>query len=206
MKEQNYKSKVKVSEKLAQKAKNFNHEKEKASLLEKEGDSEGDQPQPLEGKKDEKDRCIERLEKKLKQAETNSLYLRAEFENFKKHALKEKYSLLRYEGEKFISSLATEVLDDLDRALSASKQDKSLENLQKGLEMIHKKTDKLLSRFGIEILDPTGKLFDPSYQEALSFTKSTHLPEDHVVETYKKAYKLHDKVIRPAQVILSKKK
>ena len=132
--------------------------------------------------------------------------MRAEFENFKKRALEEKLALLRYEGERFMSSLATEVLDDLDRALSASKENKSLEDLKKGLEMIHRKANKLLNRFGVEIVDPTGKVFDPSYQEALNFIKSSQIPEDHVVETYKKAYKLHDKIIRPAQVIVAKSK
>ena len=148
---------------------------------------------------------ISALTEKLKQAESDNLYLRAEFENFKKKNLEEKFRSLRYEGEKFISSLATEVLDDLDRALSVSRESKSLEDLQKGLEMIHKKTEKLLQRFGVTVLDPKGKLFDPSYQEALNFVKSSKMPEDYVVETYKKAYKMHDKVIRPAQVVVSKK-
>ena len=162
------------------------------------------QPLDLE-RKDVKSQRISALTEKLKQAETDNLYLRAEFENFKKRSLEEKFLASRYEGEKFISSLATEVLDDLDRALDASRENKSLEDLQKGLEMIHKKTVKLLNRFGVAVLNPTGKTFDPSYQEALSFTKSSKAPDDHVVETYRKAYKMHDKIIRPAQVIVAKK-
>ena len=162
---------------------------------------------PLDSKKkNARSQQIEDLTERLRQAESDNLYLRAEFENFKKRVLEEKYTALRYEGEKFISSLATEVLDDLDRALSVSRENKSLEDLQKGLEMIHKKINKLLSRFGVEILDPTGKAFDPSYQEALSFIKNSKVPEDYVVETYKKAYKMHDKVIRLAQVVVAKEK
>ena len=156
-------------------------------------------------KESAKSQEISALTEKLRQMESDKLYLRAEFENFKKRSLEEKYMALRYEGEKFISNLATEVLDDLDRALSVSRKNKSLEDLQRGLEMIHKKTNKLLNRFGVEILDPTGKLFDPSYQEALNFVKNSKVPEDHVLETYRKAYKMHDKVIRPAQVIVAKK-
>ena len=159
---------------------------------------------PFSNKADDKNQQISVLTEKLKQAESDNLYLRAEFENFKKRTLEEKFRALRYEGEKFISSLATEVLDDLDRALSASKKNKSLEDLQKGLEIIHKKAGKLLGRFGVEVLDPSGKVFDPSYQEALNFVKDSRMPEDYVVETYKKAYKMHDKVIRLAQVIVAK--
>ena len=201
MKHKNKARSNKVSEKQPENIKSFKEEETAQSLKDSKAGS-------LSFKKQDegKDKSIKLLGEKLKQAESDNLYLRAEFENFKKRTLEEKFSILRYEGEKFISCLATEVLDDLDRALLASKENKSLEDLQKGLEMIHKKANKLLSRFGVAVLDPTGKAFDPSYQEALNFMTSSKVPEDFVVETYKKAYKLHDKVIRPAQVVVAKKK
>ena len=145
-------------------------------------------------------------EEKLKQALNDNLYLRAEFENFKRRSSEEKLKLLRYSDERFISSLADEVLDDLDRAMLSAQEEQSFQNLKEGLEMIQKKLSQLLQNFGVEVLDPTGKIFDPSYQEALSYVESSKFPEGHVAKTFKKAYKLHDKVIRPAQVILAKKK
>lgn len=145
------------------------------------------------------------LNEKLKQALNDNLYLRAEFENFKKRSAEETSQLIRYGGERFISSLANEVLDDLDRAMQSAQKEESFNNLKKGLEMIQQKLSKLLENFGVEILDPSGKAFDPSYQEALSYTKTSKVPDGHVAETFKKAYKLHDKVIRPAQVVLAKK-
>ena len=212
MKKQNKKQNVKISEKLAEKARNFNEKK----LEEFDQEAEKNSIQALDSgkkelKKEEKSEKEEKLQEilnlreQLKKAESDNLYLRAEFENFKRRVLEERSSQIRYEGSKFISSLATEVLDDLERALQASQENQSLEDLQKGLKMIHKKTSKLLAGFGVEVLDPTGKLFDPSYQEALSFVTSSKIPEDYVVETYKKAYKMHDKVIRPAQVVVAKK-
>ena len=148
----------------------------------------------------------ELLINRVKKAESDFIYLRAEFDNYKRRALEERYRLLRYSGEKFISELAEEVLDDLDRAFFVSHEQKSVEDLQKGLKMIHKKLEKLFQKFGIEVLDPKGESFDPSYQEALNYVESSDLPEDQIVETYKKAYKLHDKIIRPAQVSVSRKK
>ncbi len=145
------------------------------------------------------------LEEKLKKSLENNLYLRAEFENFKRRAGEEKIHLIRYGGESLIQSLANEVLDDLDRAMLSAEKEKSFENLKKGLEMIQKKLSQVLSRFGVETLDPKGKAFDPAYQEALSYIKTSDFPEGHVAETFKKAYKLHGKVIRPAQVVLAKK-
>ena len=145
-------------------------------------------------------------EKKLKQALNDNLYLRAEFENFKKKSAEEIRRLIRYSGDRIVASLANEVLDDLDRAQQFADQEKSFEKLKKGLDMIQKKLSHVLSRFGVETLDPKGKAFDPSYQEALNSVQNAEIPEGHVAETFKKAYKMHDKVIRPAQVILSKGK
>ncbi len=154
---------------------------------------------------DLKDQELSALNEKLKQALNDNLYLRAEFENFKRRSTEEINQLTRYGGERFISSLANEVLDDLDRAMQSVQKEESFNNLKKGLEMIQKKLSQLLKNSGVEIFDPTGKAFDPSYQEALSYIKTSKVPDGHVAETFKKAYKLHGKVIRPAQVVLAKK-
>ena len=131
-------------------------------------------------------KALSEANEKLKQALTDNLYLRAEFENFKKRTYEEKTRLIRYNGEHFIASLANEVLDDWERAVLSAQKEQSFENLQKGLEMIHKKLLQLLSNFGVEILDPSGKVFDPSYQEALSYIKTSQVPEGHVAEVVKK--------------------
>lgn len=178
----------------------------KASTLNKEKQSQT----PADQNKDLNDKILEKnkqdsVHKKLKQALEDNLYLRAEFENFKRRSLEEKSQLIRYSGKEFISALADEVLDDLDRAVLSSIEKKSYEDLQKGLKMIHKKLSQVFTRFGVEVLDPLGQVFDPSYQSALSSIKTSKIPENHVAETFKKAYKLHGKVIRPAQVVLAKK-
>lgn len=155
--------------------------------------------------KDSKKALEEELSKKLKQALEDSLYLRADFENFKRRSAEEKQKLIRYGGEGIILSLANEVLDDLERAMDSAEKEQSFESLKKGLDMIQKKFSQVLNRFGVQVLDPTGKAFDPSYQEALSHIETLKVPEGHVAKTFKKAYKFHDKVIRPAQVVLAKK-
>jgi len=161
-----------------------------------------------DSQEDEEQRKKEELLKiRAEKAEKEFLFLRAEFENYKRRAREEKQALIKYSGEEFISALATEVLDDLERALLASFNEKqTVEDLQKGLQMIDKKLKKLFEQSGVKVLDPKGEAFDPSYQEALSYVEKPDLPEDQVVQTFKKAYKLHDKVIRPAQVVVSKPK
>ena len=139
----------------------------------------------------------------LKQSQENYLYLKAEFENFKKQSFKERQELVRYAGEAFVKSLIENALDDLERALESNADDQTLEEFQKGLQLILKKLHDTFKRFGIEIIDPVGKPFDPSYQEALSKEKTSKVADGHVSRTFKKAYKFHDKVIRPAQVIVA---
>ncbi len=147
----------------------------------------------------------EQIKQQLKQAQDNYLYLKAEFENFKKQSFKEKQDIVRYASESFITSFVEDVLDDLERALSSSSNNETLEEFQKGIELILKKLHKTFKNFGIEVIDPVGKPFDPSYQEALSREKTSKVDEGHVSITFKKAYKLHDKIIRPAQVVVAEK-
>ena len=148
----------------------------------------------------------EPYKEKYQQLKEEYLYLRAEFENYKRRTLEEKRQFRLYEAERFISDLVEEVLDDFERALLSFKDKPSLEVMDKGLEMIHAKWKLLLKKYAVSSLDPKGKLFDPSYQEALSYIENSKYPEGYVVETYKKAYKLHDKIIRPAQVVVAKGK
>ena len=143
------------------------------------------------------------LESRLAEAKKDYLYLKADFENYKKNVLKEKSDLIQYGGQRLVTSLAEEVLDDFDRAFQLSSEKESLENFKNGMRFIHLKFNRILKNFGVTIEDPTGQPFDPERHEALSRQKSAEVPEGHVIAALKKAYKLHDRLIRPAQVIIS---
>lgn len=146
---------------------------------------------------------ITSLEAQLAEVKKDYLYLKADFENYKKNVLKEKSDLIRYGGQRLVSSLADEVLDDFERAFQSSSGDQSLKNFKEGILLIHSKFRKVLKSFGVTVIDPAGQPFDPRYHEALSRQKSDEVPEGHVIVVIKKAYKLHDRLIRPAQVIVS---
>ena len=156
--------------------------------------------EPLSEKMEAKE---ESYEEKIQALEKNFMYLKADFENYKKRTLKEKTELLRYGGEGFIIALANEVLDDFDRAYEDFKNTKSLENFKSGIDLIHKNLQKILNKFHIESKDPQGKPFDPHYHEALSRQPTDKVPKDHVLVTFKKAYTLCKKLIRPAQVVVA---
>ena len=143
------------------------------------------------------------LEKELETLTNQYLYLKADFENYKKQTLKERSELFRYGGEEFIRALINEVLDDFDRAYSDLDHTKSLENFKSGIDLIYKNLQKTLNKFHIEAHDPQGQPFNPNHHEALSRQPTDKVPKDHVLITFKKAYTLYEKLIRPAQVIVA---
>ena len=143
------------------------------------------------------------LKAQLAEMKKDYLYLKADFENYKKNSLKEKSDLIKYGGQSLVSSLADEVLDDFDRAFQSSAEKQSLESFREGMNLISAKFGKILKRFGVTALDPAGQPFDPQCHEALSRQYSNKIPEGHIIGTLKKAYKLYDRLIRPAQVIVS---
>ena len=145
------------------------------------------------------------LEEKLKKALSDRLYLKADFENFKKHAFKERRELALYEGRALIRALADEVLDDLDRSLEAAKKDISSEDFKSGVELIHKKLRQTLARFGVTVADPRGSPFDPESHEAVGREKTARVPEGHVSAVLKKVYIMRGRVIRPGLVIVAEK-
>ena len=209
-KEEGFKKNQRSPEGQADPFKSFWKKNKKQKTIHKNGLSSHSLKENMKSEKTEGDLSLSDKERasfneKLKQALDDHLYLRAEFENFKRRSAEERRQLILYSGERLICSLANEVFDDLDRAMLSAEKERSFENLKKGLEMITKRLSQVLNNFGVEAVDPTGKAFDPSYQEALSHIKTSKIPEGYVAKTFKKAYKLHDKVIRPAQVVLAKK-
>ena len=131
------------------------------------------------------------------------LYLKAEFENYKKQAIKERSQLLKYGTEHLVRELL-DVLDNFDRALNVEVREDNLDSYKQGIELTAAELMGLLNRFGVTVIEPLGEAFDPQVHEALSSEETDKVPPGHISQVYKKAYKLHDKVIRPAQVVVAK--
>jgi molecular chaperone GrpE len=130
----------------------------------------------------------------------------ADFENFKKRATREKQEAIKYANENLLQKLIP-VLDNLDMALSATQnaQGDGLQALQTGISMIHQQLKSALQEAGLEEVDATGKTFDPNFHEAVSQREVADAPEGQVVQQLRKGYKLRDRLLRPANVIVAKK-
>jgi len=131
------------------------------------------------------------------------LYQRAEFENFKKQAVKERSDLRKYGSERLVADLLN-VLDILETALSTEVTPENLPTFRKGIEMTAGELRSVLTRHGVTEIPSKGLPFDPAHHEALSSEETAESQPGTVTQVFKKPYKLHDRVVRPGQVIVAK--
>jgi molecular chaperone GrpE len=166
----------------------------------KEPAVEKKEPTPLE-------RLQQQLDEKTREAAENYdkwLRLRAEFENFKKRMQKEKADLMKFCNESLLKSILP-ILDNFERAIDHGKGVKENASLLEGLEITLKQFLNTLERFGVKPLSAMGELFDPEKHEAVSQQESDQDP-NRVISEVQKGYLFHDRLLRPARVIVSKEK
>ena len=129
----------------------------------------------------------------------------ADLENFKKRAAREKDDTRRFANENLLQKLIP-VLDNFDMALAATQNSQAgnVQSLQAGINMIHQQLKSALADSGLEEIDATGKTFDPNLHEAVSQQETTDVPEGQVVQQMRKGYRLRDRLLRPATVVVAK--
>jgi len=130
----------------------------------------------------------------------------ADLENYKKRAARERTDAIRFANEALIEKLIP-VLDNFDSALAATSaaNDASTQSLQTGINMIYQQLKNALSEAGLEEIDASNKPFDPNWHEALSQQPSADVPEGHVLQQLRKGYKLKERLLRAAGVVVAKK-
>ena len=131
------------------------------------------------------------------------LYLRAEFENYKKQVMKERTYLIKYGGQNLVVALL-DILDNFDRAFDIEINADTIESFKEGMQLTASGLKSVLKRFGIEEVNCMSQPFDPAFHEAMGSEESSTVPHGHITQVFKKTYKFHEKVIRPGQVIVAK--
>ncbi|MDB6126101.1 MAG: nucleotide exchange factor GrpE [Pedosphaera sp.] len=152
---------------------------------------------------------IEDLKTRASKADENwqrVLRATADLENFKKRATREREEAIKFANESLYKRLIP-VLDSFDMAMAAANQTQNdaVQSLQTGVNMIYQQLRNTLAESGLEEVDATGKAFDPNWHEAISQQESADVPEGQVLQQVRKGYKLRDRLIRPAAVIVAKK-
>lgn len=148
---------------------------------------------------------VEELTEQLAKVRNEFLYLYAEFENYKKNAIKERADMRKYGSERLVVDILN-VLDIFDTALALENTPENMAQFRTGIEMTAQEFRSALQKNGIEEMPGLGAAFDPNFHEALSSEESADLPPGHISRVFKKPYKLHDRVVRPGQVIVAKAK
>jgi molecular chaperone GrpE len=130
----------------------------------------------------------------------------ADLDNFKKRAARERTEAAQYASAALLQKLIP-ILDNFEMALTATQnaQGEKLASLQAGVAMIHQQFKNALLETGLEEVDASGQPFDPALHEAVSEQESSDVPEGHVLQQLRKGYKLKERLLRPATVVVAKK-
>jgi molecular chaperone GrpE len=124
----------------------------------------------------------------------------AEFENYRKRVLRDQESLVARAHERLVKELLP-VLDDLERALAAAEEHQEAK-LEEGVRLVHRELAAALEREGLAEIETNGA-FDPHVHEALLSQPSSDQAEGTVLEVVQKGYRLGDRVLRPARVVVA---
>lgn len=130
----------------------------------------------------------------------------ADFDNFKKRAARERTEAIQFANVTLIQKLLP-VMDNFDMALAAAQtaKDEKSASLQAGIAMVQSQLKSILAETGLEEIDAAGKTFDPTQHEAVSQQETDEVPEGQVVQQIRKGYKIRERLLRPASVVVAKK-
>ncbi len=145
----------------------------------------------------------EELKAQVEKFKNDYLYLRAEFDNFRRNVVKERSELIKYGSERLLVDILG-VLDNFERALETRATPENISNFIKGIEMTQSELRSVLQKFGVAEVPSQGQPFDPAVHEALSSEETSAVKPGHISRVFKKPYRLHDKLIRPGQVVVAK--
>ncbi len=141
-----------------------------------------------------------RLEDELAAAKDRYLRLMADFENHRRRAVREREDLVKRANEDLIAALLP-VVDHVELAL---KQQPGVEDaFAKGVRLVYEQLMAILTRAGLTAVEAQGQPFDPAQHEAILSVPSADVAENRVVQQTRRGYLLGDRLLRPAQVIVS---
>ena len=147
---------------------------------------------------------VKKLEAELEEWKNSYTRKLAEFQNFTKRKENEVAEMRKYASEGIIVKLLDNI-DNLERAVDASKESQNFDSLIEGVNMILNNLKNLLTEEGVEEIEAAGKEYDPYEHKAMITENKEELDNNVVVQVFQKGYKMKGKVVRPAMVTVNKK-
>jgi molecular chaperone GrpE len=146
---------------------------------------------------------LEKLRADLLKFQDLALRSQADLDNFRKRMLREKEESIRYANAGLLEKLLP-VLDSFELGLQAAAQSEQAAELHQGFSLVQKQLQDFLREQGVEPIEAVGAVFDPNLHEAVSQMTSADHPEGQVCQQIRKGYRLRERLLRPAMVIVSK--
>jgi len=168
-------------------------------------DPEAVSPEPNktgEASTDPESRVAE-LQAELSKYKDAALRATADLDNYRKRVSRERDESIKYANTAFLERLIP-ILDNFELGLQAARTAPEAAPIVDGLSMVYKQLQDFLTNSGVETIDATGQTFDPNLHEALAQEENHEVPEGKVIRQVRKGYRLRDRLLRPANVIVSK--
>src|SRR5215510_1959740 len=130
-----------------------------------------------------------------------ALRSQADFDNYKKRAAREKEDAVKYANSSLLQRLVS-ILDNFELGLAAAKTEGAQSPIYAGMVLVQKQLNDLLEENGLQTIEAEGKKFDPNLHEAIAHEPSD-IPEETVIRQVRRGYRLKDRLLRPARVVVS---
>ena len=148
---------------------------------------------------------LEALRAELEERQDRFLRLQADFENFRRRTLREREEAYQYGHQNLVKDLLPTV-DNLERAIEHARKSgrEDLDGVLQGIDLVRRELMGVLAKHGVTEIEALGQAFDPSVHEALAQIEDPTVPANTVVQVFQKGYRLRDRLLRPAQVVVSR--
>ncbi|MCS6839016.1 MAG: nucleotide exchange factor GrpE [Bdellovibrionaceae bacterium] len=181
---------------------NHQRDEKKDQAKDKMGEQQQSAANTNKAEEQPNDTSIQQLREELEKWKNDYLYLRAEFDNYRKHVIKERADLTKYGAERFLHDFL-EIVDMMDRALATQPKPESFSSYVQGVQMIVKEVKNLLQKHGVVEENCLHQPFDPNRHEAVGSEPSTEVLPGYIVKVVKQPYRYHERLLRPGQVLVA---
>jgi len=149
-------------------------------------------------------KAVSKAEEELVMHRDAMLRMQAEMDNLRKRLIRDQEKSRKFALERIMKDLL-QVRESLERGLETGSESTTAEQFREGQTLTLKMLSKVMQDHDLELIDPAGEKFDPEFHQAMTVLPSAELEENTVMEVLQKGFKLHDRLIRPAMVVVSGK-
>ncbi len=168
-----------------------------------ESESEDDGNAGAENSLKEMEARFEAKEEEAKETYERLLRVSADFENYKKRSSREMEEFRKYANQSLLKEMLS-VVDNLELAINSSNDGKKVDKtLIEGLNLTLNEILRVFEKFNVTPIEAQGKSFDPAYHEAVMREETDDYPENSVISQFQKGYLIHDRLLRPAMVVVA---